>query len=151
MTLYISSHILVNIGSGNGLPSVRLQMPWYLTVLNHQQALYPQYKYLFSTKHVWIIMVLNMTHDTSQVNSFGTETGIFHKGLVNTMAADGLAPYVTRSSAAMILIMQDKHIHVFHKEGFQLPLPPNCWKMRGKCTYNFKSSEKNFSMTSVNP
>ena len=46
------------------------------------------------------------------------------------MAADGLAPCINRSSAAMVLSMQDKSILVFHKEGSQLAegcwMPPHC-------------------------
>ena len=39
------------------------------------------------------------------------------------MAADALAPCISRPSAAMILIMQEKQVFVFHQEGFQLPEP----------------------------
>ena len=39
------------------------------------------------------------------------------------MAADALAPFVARSSAAMLLIKQDKQVHVIHNERFQLPVP----------------------------
>ena len=42
------------------------------------------------------------------VNPSGAEAGIFRKIYVNTMAADVLAPGVARSSAAMVLIIQDK-------------------------------------------
>ena len=34
------------------------------------------------------------------------------------MAADALAPYVARSSATMVINMQDEGVLVFHKEGF---------------------------------
>ena len=40
---------------------------------------------------------------------------------VNTISADALAPFVTRSSPTMILTMYDEHILVLHKEGFQPP------------------------------
>ena len=45
------------------------------------------------------------------------------------MAADALAPCVTKSSAAMVLIMQDEHVLVFHEEGFQQPAPSPFWEM----------------------
>ena len=56
----------------------------------------------------------------------GVETRIFWDNWVNTctIAADNLAPCDARSSVAMILIVQDKLVLVFHKEVFQLPAPP---------------------------
>ena len=45
------------------------------------------------------------------------------------MPVDALAPFCTRSSRAMILIMYDKHVLVFHEVGFQLPEPSQCWEM----------------------
>ena len=36
-------------------------------------------------------------------NYFGAENGIFHSNPVNSMATDALAPYVARSSVAMVL------------------------------------------------
>ena len=43
------------------------------------------------------------------------------------MAADALAPYVTRTSATMVLTLQDKMgVLVFCEEGFQLPAPSHC-------------------------
>ena len=44
---------------------------------------------------------------------------------VNIMAADGLASGVTRSSAALVLVLttQDKKLLVFKEEGFQLHGP----------------------------
>ena len=38
------------------------------------------------------------------------------------MAADAMAPYVTRSSGVMILTKHDKQVFVFHKKGFQVPV-----------------------------
>ena len=43
-------------------------------------------------------------------NPSGAETGILQ---VNTMAADALAPYVARPSAAMVLNKQDKQVLIF--------------------------------------
>ena len=42
------------------------------------------------------------------VDPAGVEVGIFCEKLVSTMAADALAPWVTRSSAVMVLTMWDK-------------------------------------------
>ena len=39
------------------------------------------------------------------------------------MAADVLAPCVTRSSVAMVLARLDEWVLVFHDEGFEIPAP----------------------------
>ena len=44
------------------------------------------------------------------------------------MAVDALLPGGARSSAAVILKMQDEHI--FHKEGFELSTYSQIWEMR---------------------
>ena len=44
------------------------------------------------------------------------------------MAAEALVTYVARSSATMVLPMQNKQVLVFHKEGFQSPAPSQCWE-----------------------
>ena len=38
------------------------------------------------------------------------------------MAADALAPYVARASAAMVLIMSNRQVLVLLEEEFQLPV-----------------------------
>ena len=43
------------------------------------------------------------------------------------MGADALDPCVSRTSAAMALIMQDKQACILHKEQFQLAVPFQCW------------------------
>ena len=48
----------------------------------------------------------------------------------NTMAADALTPYATRSSAAMALTVKDKQVLVFHGEEFQCPVPSQHWVMQ---------------------
>ena len=45
------------------------------------------------------------------------------------MAANALAPYVARTSAAMILTMQNRQVLVLFEEGFQLPLLYQCGDM----------------------
>ena len=62
-------------------------------------------------------------------NASGAETKIFSDNLVNIMDADALAPSVSRTSATMVWNKQDKQVFVFHKEGFQLPVPYQCWEM----------------------
>ena len=42
--------------------------------------------------------------------------------VVYTMTVDVLAPCITRSSATMILIMEDEEFLAFHKEKFQVPV-----------------------------
>ena len=74
--------------------------------------------------------VWNVAITLPWVNPSGDETGIFGKNYLNTMTADDLAPCIARSSAAMVLIMEDEQIHVFHEVGFQLPVPSQCWEMK---------------------
>ena len=57
------------------------------------------------------------------VKASGAKDGIFWKNQVNTKAADALATYVARSSAAMVLTVYNTEIPVFHQEGIQWPLP----------------------------
>ena len=52
------------------------------------------------------------------------KAGIFPEDLVNAVAADALAPCITRPSAAIALTMLDRYDLVTQKEAFQLPLPP---------------------------
>ena len=49
---------------------------------------------------------------------------------VNTLAADALASYMARSSAAMVLSVQDKHGPVVHEERLQLPAPYQWWEIK---------------------
>ena len=46
------------------------------------------------------------------------------------MVSNVLAPCVTRSSATMIIKMQDNHVYVSHKEEFQLPVSSQFWEIR---------------------
>ena len=54
------------------------------------------------------------------VNPYRAATGIFREIWVNTMAADVLPPCVARTSATMVLTLQDTRILVFHEHGFQI-------------------------------
>ena len=60
------------------------------------------------------------------VNTSGAETGLLQDNKVITVAADALAPCTVRTSANMVLTIQDKWIFAFHEEGFQLPTPIMC-------------------------
>ena len=60
----------------------------------------------------------------------GAETRLYRANEVNIIAADVLAPYVARTSAAMVLILQDEWLLVFLDEGFQEPAPHQCGEMR---------------------
>ena len=54
------------------------------------------------------------------------------------MAADALAPYVTRTSAVMILIMQNRKVLVLLKEEFQSTTwVLLVWRNDIKCKYMF--------------
>ena len=70
------------------------------------------------------------TRDPGSLNPTGAGTGIVWGSQVNTIAADALPPYITRTSSAMILKIQDKLIHIFHKEGLQLPAPSQWWVIK---------------------
>ena len=54
---------------------------------------------------------------------------ILRENKVNAMAADVLAPCVTRSSAAVLLMIQDKWVIVFRGGGFWLLVSSWCQKM----------------------
>ena len=45
------------------------------------------------------------------------------------MAADALTLCVNKSSAAMVLVMQDNQVVVFQVEGFQLLVPFPSWEI----------------------
>ena len=46
--------------------------------------------------------------------------------MVNTIAADALAPCVAKTSAAMVLNVSNKKVLVFNEEAFQQVLPTPC-------------------------
>ena len=54
------------------------------------------------------------------INPSGAENWIYQKNQVNTMAVDDLAPCIARSSASMVLTMQEKLVLIFYGEGFPL-------------------------------
>ena len=49
--------------------------------------------------------------------------------MVNTVTANTLASQGTRSSATMVLPMQDEWLLLFHGEGFQPPESSQYWEM----------------------
>ena len=57
------------------------------------------------------------------------QTGIFLDNFISTMAADDPCPWITRSSAAKVLILQDKWALVFHGERFHPLVSSHCWYM----------------------
>ena len=56
------------------------------------------------------------------------ETWILRENYFNTMIADGLGPCVTSSSAAMVLTVVYKPLHVFHEQEYQISIPSQCWE-----------------------
>ena len=48
---------------------------------------------------------------------------------LSLLASNALDPCVAKSSATMLLTMQDKQVVVFHKEGFQLHATSQCLEM----------------------
>ena len=73
-----------------------------------------------------IAYVWNNTLISSDVNTFGAEARIFQDNDVNAMAADALAPYITRTPAAMILTIHDERMCSFEEEDCQLPATYQC-------------------------
>ena len=57
---------------------------------------------------------------TTRFSSVYAKTGIFRQILVIIVAADALAPCVARSTATMIMNIQDARIIVFHEKGSQI-------------------------------
>ena len=62
------------------------------------------------------------SYSTNATNPSGAETGIFQVNSGNIVAADVLAPYITRWSAAMILKMCNVAIRLFPESGFTQPV-----------------------------
>ena len=60
------------------------------------------------------------------------------------MAADALAPYVTRTSVAMILTMWNRWVLVLFEEGFQIHASYQCGEMT-QCKYMFMFPLKNLA------
>ena len=76
-------------------------------------------------------MTCHVIHIIIHVNHFGAKTRIFQVKLVNTMAA--VAPPATciaRSPVTMVQTMQDQRVIVNQVEGFQPPVPSQCWVTR---------------------
>ena len=60
------------------------------------------------------------------MNPFDAETGMFWEYWSIPLK---LIPGTVRSSATLMLAMQDKQVIVFTEEGFQLPVPPQYWEI----------------------
>ena len=63
------------------------------------------------------------------LNLFGAETRIFWDCLVSFMAPDALAPCVTRTSAAMIVILCNADFVDFRGSDFKQPVTFQCCGM----------------------
>ena len=90
----------------------------------------------------FLLCLLHLTWFETRINNKATVTHltflvsrlIFWDNLLKLGQHHGcwaLAPCVTRSSAAMVLNMQCRHILVFYKDEFQLPVPSWYWGMIG--------------------
>ena len=86
---------------------------------------------------------------TSRVNTSGTKTVTFQANSVNFMAADTLAPWITRSSTTSIFIMHDKWVLIFHEDRFQQSVPSHSHEMIEN-TNIFLHFLNTFNMTRVN-
>ena len=64
-----------------------------------------------------------------QVNPSSAETRSCLDNKVSTTATDTLAPFITRTSAAIILTPQHKEILIFQEEIFQLATSPKGWEI----------------------
>ena len=75
----------------------------------------------FDYWHIYVSLGLN---ELKHVNPSGAETRMFWINCVNIMA-----PWITRTPAIIILIMQVKKVLVFHGKEFLQPVPIQCWEM----------------------
>ena len=57
------------------------------------------------------------------INPVSADTTKFQARSANTMAADVLSPCIARSSATMLLSVQNKEVLIFQDGGFQPPDP----------------------------
>ena len=62
-------------------------------------------------------------------NLSDAEIEMFRDNWVNNKAADALAPCVTKSSATMVLTMQDIQVLAIHEKRFQQPAWTWSWEM----------------------
>ena len=109
----IASQVIIAVNIG-----LYIHIQWYCvtylkTDIEYKTRLYFHWMYLKSTKF----------------NSSSSETGIWRENLVNTIAADDLAPSVARSSAAMVLSKWYQQVLVFHKVVSQADVPSYCWEV----------------------
>ena len=72
------------------------------------------------------LILVNYKQTTKIINHFGAQIKIFWNDLVNIMAADALATQGASASAAMILTMQDKQDHVFHRKKINTSVLQRC-------------------------
>ena len=72
-------------------------------------------------------------------NFSAAETRIFQENKGNTVAADDLAPPVTRSSAAIVLAMYNRCVPNFRDKGLQPP-PLSQLSEMSECKYSFMFS-----------
>ena len=62
----------------------------------------------------------NIVNVNRVVNPYHVKAQIIADELVNTMAAEALAPCVTRSSTAMVLTTLERNLLHFHEKQFEL-------------------------------
>ena len=75
----------------------------------------------------WIRFLMHICITQPQwVNLSGAKTGIFSDNYVDTMTADVLAHYVTRSSETTVLTIQDDLVLLFYVVGFDVPALTYC-------------------------
>ena len=65
-----------------------------------------------------------MTH--WKIDATDAASPVFLDNKVNSIPADALALCISKPSASMVFIMQDKLALVFQEEGFQQPVPSQC-------------------------
>ena len=64
------------------------------------------------------------------INHSVGETGIVQTKQVTIMAVNGLAPYVARQSASMLLTVRYQRVLAFHVGTFQRSAFDQCWEMQ---------------------
>ena len=83
------------------------------------------------------VLVHKSTIQRKSYLNTAAETRIFQVNEVSTIAVDALAPCVARTSAAMVLIIQDKWILIFHGESISTTCTISVLRNDGNCNYVF--------------
>ena len=99
---------------------------WYQKNITARRSMY-QRNTNWKTARVFVwdtrltIVIIDHLYSGNEVYFFRGQSIHIHRNM--------WGPYVAKASAAMILTMQNRYALVLLEEGFQLPLPYQCWEM----------------------